>query len=139
VYIHCKTLIADDRYVLTGSANISTTSLEHHSELDVLVEDPARAADLRWRLWREHLQLTPQQLPPSFADGAALWRAHADENLARLRKNQPTRSRVLPLRKLAGSSGVGSVSLSKRLHDDPMANPMNDGASGKKNKDDDPF
>jgi phosphatidylserine/phosphatidylglycerophosphate/cardiolipin synthase-like enzyme len=118
IYVHSKTMIVDDRFVLLGSANISTTSLEHHSELDVLVDDPARAKALRSRLWCEHLQLKPQGLPADFDTGARLWMAHADDNLTRLRQHKPARSRVLPLREMAGGSELGGESLTQRLNDD---------------------
>lgn len=78
LYIHGKTLIADDRIVICGSSNINDRSQLgfHDSELAIVMEDTrglnskmdgkdftagVHAASLRRMLWREHLGLLPAQ------------------------------------------------------------------------------
>lgn len=76
IYVHSKLLIADDRTVIMGSANINDRSLagERDSELAVWVNDNTKvngvlldgvkgtevrffAQDLRMRLWKKHFAL----------------------------------------------------------------------------------
>ncbi|KAK4218591.1 hypothetical protein QBC37DRAFT_189759 [Rhypophila decipiens] len=78
LYIHSKVLIADDRLVICGSANLNDRSQlgDHDSEIAVIIEDPtpvqsfmngqqytasAFAASLRRQLFRKHLGLLPHQ------------------------------------------------------------------------------
>ncbi|KAG8530252.1 uncharacterized protein KY384_004753 [Bacidia gigantensis] len=78
LYVHSKVLIADDRIVICGSANLNDRSQlgEHDSEIAIIIEDPnsidsmmngrphraARfAATLRRQLFRKHLGLIPAQ------------------------------------------------------------------------------
>jgi phospholipase D1/2 len=78
LYIHTKVLIADDRLVICGSANLNDRSQlgTHDSEIAVVIEDPtpiqsemggqpytasAFAASLRRQLFRKHLGLLPHQ------------------------------------------------------------------------------
>ncbi|KAI1122437.1 phospholipase [Nemania abortiva] len=78
LYIHSKVLIADDRLVICGSANLNDRSQlgNHDSEIAVVIEDqdivdstmdgrPYRAArfatSLRRYLWRKHLGWIPDQ------------------------------------------------------------------------------
>jgi phospholipase D1/2 len=78
LYIHTKLLIADDRVVILGSANMNDRSQlgTHDSEIAVVVEDhttlPSKmnghdyqaakfAASLRRQLFRKHLGLLPPQ------------------------------------------------------------------------------
>jgi phosphatidylserine/phosphatidylglycerophosphate/cardiolipin synthase-like enzyme len=96
IYVHSKTMIVDDRYVIVGSANISFTSLDFHSEMCVLAEDAARALALRKRLWAEHLCCAPGEIPDDFESGANVWRDHGERNQA-ARGKSALASRVLPL------------------------------------------
>jgi phospholipase D1/2 len=74
IYVHSKLLIADDRQVIMGSANINDRSLEgsRDSELAVYIDDKAIVKaplngkmtevlkfghELRTQLWRKHLAL----------------------------------------------------------------------------------
>jgi phospholipase D1/2 len=86
LYIHSKVLIADDRLVICGSANLNDRSQlgDHDSEIAVVIEDTANpvesymagrpytasrfAASLRRQLFRKHLGLLPHQ-PVDAADG----------------------------------------------------------------------
>ncbi|KAK3939806.1 hypothetical protein QBC46DRAFT_140642 [Diplogelasinospora grovesii] len=78
LYIHTKVLIADDRLVICGSANLNDRSQlgTHDSEIAVVIEDPtpvdsymngqeyrasAFATSLRRQLFRKHLGLLPDQ------------------------------------------------------------------------------
>lgn len=73
IYVHAKTVVIDDVFVMLGSDNMNRRSWTHDSELSIAVldeeaderepRDPAGlgdgarrfARDLRLRLWREHL------------------------------------------------------------------------------------
>jgi phospholipase D1/2 len=78
LYIHSKLLIADDKLVICGSANLNDRSQlgAHDSEIAVVIEDPtpvassmggapftasAFAASLRRQIFRKHLGLLPHQ------------------------------------------------------------------------------
>lgn len=78
LYIHSKVLIADDRVIICGSANLNDRSQlgYHDSEIAVVIEDPTPidsqmnhqlyqasrfAASLRRQLFRKHLGLLPYQ------------------------------------------------------------------------------
>jgi len=78
LYIHAKTLIADDRVVICGSANLNDRSQlgYHDSELAIVMEDTRtiestmdgqpyqagyHAATLRRHLWREHMGIIEAQ------------------------------------------------------------------------------
>ncbi|WPG99777.1 phospholipase D/nuclease [Acrodontium crateriforme] len=80
LYIHSKLLIADDRKVICGSANLNDRSQlgSHDSEIAVLIEDPEEidsfmagqpwkaskyAASLRRFIFRKHLGLVSPQDP----------------------------------------------------------------------------
>jgi phosphatidylserine/phosphatidylglycerophosphate/cardiolipin synthase-like enzyme len=96
IYVHSKTLIADDRWVIAGSANISFTSLDFHSEMSILVEDPAIARALRGRLWAEHLCCSPDRIADDFEAGADAW-AQASARNASLRGKSILPTRVIAL------------------------------------------
>lgn len=78
LYIHSKLLIADDRTVICGSANLNDRSQlgDHDSEIAMVIEDPTPlpsmmagqpyiashfAGTLRRQLFRKHLGLIPAQ------------------------------------------------------------------------------
>ncbi|KAF8453731.1 hypothetical protein BDZ91DRAFT_668435 [Kalaharituber pfeilii] len=78
LYIHSKLLIADDRTVICGSANLNDRSQlgDHDSEIAIIIEDPTPlpsmmaghhyvashfAATLRRQIFRKHLGLIPAQ------------------------------------------------------------------------------
>ncbi|KAL8686397.1 MAG: hypothetical protein Q9224_005460 [Gallowayella concinna] len=80
LYVHSKVLIADDRVVICGSANLNDRSQigDHDSEIAIIVEDPTPvdslmngrrwratkfAATLRRQLFRKHLGLLRAQNP----------------------------------------------------------------------------
>ncbi|KAH6659345.1 hypothetical protein BKA67DRAFT_652577 [Truncatella angustata] len=78
LYIHTKVLIADDKLVICGSANLNDRSQlgDHDSEIAVVIEDPETvestmngqrfsaskfATSLRRQIFRKHLGLLPHQ------------------------------------------------------------------------------
>ncbi|KAI4209258.1 MAG: hypothetical protein LQ351_007798 [Letrouitia transgressa] len=78
LYVHSKVLIADDRIVICGSANLNDRSQlgDHDSEIAIIVEDPTPvdsymngrpwratkfATTLRRQIFRKHLGLLPPQ------------------------------------------------------------------------------
>ncbi|KAL8803006.1 MAG: hypothetical protein Q9182_003432 [Xanthomendoza sp. 2 TL-2023] len=80
LYVHSKVVIADDRIVICGSANLNDRSQngDHDSEIAIIVEDPTPvdsymdgrpwratkfAATLRRQLFRKHLGLLRAQDP----------------------------------------------------------------------------
>lgn len=104
LYIHSKLLIADDRIVICGSANLNDRSQlgNHDSEIAVVIEDPthvestmngeaytgsAFAASLRRFIFRKHLGLVPDQkcdqpdtnwMPVSSGQNAYDWGSSSD-------------------------------------------------------------
>lgn len=82
IYVHAKLLIADDRVLQLGSANLWPPSYSRDSELNVTVWDAEVAESTRVRLWREHLLDVP-------ASGLADWRrlaAAAQDDRSRCRR-----------------------------------------------------
>ncbi|KAL4889511.1 hypothetical protein BDV59DRAFT_116782 [Aspergillus ambiguus] len=80
LYVHSKVMVADDRVVICGSANLNDRSQlgDHDSEIAIIIEDytPVQsmmngkpwtasrfAASLRRQLFRKHLGLLPPQDP----------------------------------------------------------------------------
>jgi phosphatidylserine/phosphatidylglycerophosphate/cardiolipin synthase-like enzyme len=96
IYVHSKTMVVDDRYVLLGSANIAFTSLDFHSEMCVLVDHAPSALALRRRLWAEHLCCQESDLPITFGTGANLWLMDGVRNQGSLDSGTPLKSRVVP-------------------------------------------
>ncbi|CAK1551566.1 unnamed protein product [Leptosia nina] len=108
VYVHSKLLIADDRYIICGSANINDRSMigKRDSEIAVLIQDETFedgvmnskpfpvgrvAGSLRKRLFREHLGLMDADLDQSainIEDPCAeqfyinVWKATSKQNTA---------------------------------------------------------
>ena len=97
VYVHAKLLIVDDIFMTLGSANIAFTSMDFHSELNVLCNDPETARALRKRLWEEHFQrpLTDIQLDDP-ATAFNLWFADGAQNKQARTHFQAPVSRIFP-------------------------------------------
>ena len=80
-YIHSKTWIFDDQYLVTGSANCNRRGYSHDSELDVGVYDVERqfVKELRIRIWLSRLNTEKVRTLISRADmvdplaGAKYW------------------------------------------------------------------
>lgn len=107
LYIHSKLLIADDRIVICGSANLNDRSQlgDHDSEIAIRIEDPHEidssmagrpwratsfAASLRRQLFKKHLGLLPPQdytrpddnFHPIGVPNAYEWGSREDEAVA---------------------------------------------------------
>ena len=96
IYVHAKTVVVDDVFVMLGSDNMNRRSWTHDSELSIAVldeeEDPREprdpaglgdgarrfARDLRLRLWREHLGATTDDGLVDVNEGFHRWRDAAD-------------------------------------------------------------
>jgi phosphatidylserine/phosphatidylglycerophosphate/cardiolipin synthase-like enzyme len=57
VYVHSKTAIVDDRWLMIGSANLNNHSLFTDTEMSVITCDEELVAQTRLRLWEEHLEI----------------------------------------------------------------------------------
>jgi phosphatidylserine/phosphatidylglycerophosphate/cardiolipin synthase-like enzyme len=110
IYVHCKTMVVDDRYILTGSANIAFLSLDFYSEMCILADDAGTAVSLRRSLWCEHLCVpADNQLPQSFEDGANLWASAAIRNSQLRSQGQAPLSRVIPIGSVAAAATSGAA------------------------------
>jgi phosphatidylserine/phosphatidylglycerophosphate/cardiolipin synthase-like enzyme len=58
-YIHSKTWIFDDEYLITGSANCNRRGYSHDSELDIGIYDQNKmfVKDMRIKLWQKRLNV----------------------------------------------------------------------------------
>lgn len=93
IYLHSKTMVVDDRFVLHGSANFSPYSMETHTEMDFLLEAPDVAKKLRLDLFSEHMC---ERAPDDFEAGAKRWAELGQRNLEALRVRGELASRILP-------------------------------------------
>lgn len=106
VFVHSKVVVIDDRWATTGSANLDGVSLHsygddftgigrrvfrHTRNFDVnVIIQGAAAAQLRSRLWAEHLGLERASIVPRVSDGSLpLWHARARANVAALNACAP--------------------------------------------------
>lgn len=88
-YVHSKTWIFDDEYLVVGSANCNRRGYSHDSELDIGAYDVEKAEirDLRVRMWLKRLNTEGVKSPISraaltdFASGARFWERPADFGL----------------------------------------------------------
>ena len=78
IYVHAKIMIADDRLLKIGSANLNNRSMGYDSECDLVIEsedDPAvaqRIAHIRDDLLAEHLDLPEDAVRDALADGGSM-------------------------------------------------------------------
>jgi phosphatidylserine/phosphatidylglycerophosphate/cardiolipin synthase-like enzyme len=106
VFVHSKVVIVDDLWATSGSANLDGVSLHSYGDdftggvarrvfrnvrnfdVNVVVRDdhgPGTVADLRARLWAEHLALPAESLDRRPPDGwLPVWRERAAANVAAL-------------------------------------------------------
>jgi phosphatidylserine/phosphatidylglycerophosphate/cardiolipin synthase-like enzyme len=89
-YIHSKTWIFDDQYLVTGSANCNRRGYSHDSELDFGVVDTTgdSVKNLRVRLWKKRLNTEGCKKPPlsdaelnDFLGAAKYWEKPRDFGL----------------------------------------------------------
>ncbi|MDY6961322.1 MAG: phospholipase D-like domain-containing protein [Pseudomonadota bacterium] len=69
IYVHAKLMIADDRILKIGSANLNNRSMGYDTECDVIIEAGEDQAELRQSILRErqgllaeHLARTPEEI-----------------------------------------------------------------------------
>lgn len=69
-YVHSKTWVFDDEFLVVGSANCNRRGYSHDSELDFAVYDTEKAeiAALRRKLWLRRLNTEPVKTPLTDAD-----------------------------------------------------------------------
>jgi len=84
IYVHSKLIIVDDAFMLVGSANLVSLSMEpDHTELAVASWDTSATKAMRDALYEEHMG---EAIPPEHADdaeAALTWlRSRAVENAA---------------------------------------------------------
>ncbi|HEY7396748.1 MAG TPA: phospholipase D family protein [Gaiellaceae bacterium] len=84
IYVHAKIAIVDDAWLTIGSANLNEHSLFNDTEMNVVCHDPELARSTRLRLWSEHLELEPGEIPadPTVAVDE-LWKPISQEQLDR--------------------------------------------------------
>lgn len=114
IFVHSKVVIVDDEWAMVGSANLDGVSLHSYGDdfsgmfarwlfrdvrnfdIGVVVRDPVVIAELRERLWSEHLGLARAQLPGGGSGALRYWRAAAAWNVHALSIPEPIKGFVLP-------------------------------------------
>ena len=98
VYVHAKVAVVDDEWLTVGSANLNEHSLLNDSEMNVVAHDPELAADTRLRLWSEHLELEPEEIPANTTTAVdELWKPISEEQLDRRNQGLPLTHRLVRL------------------------------------------
>jgi phosphatidylserine/phosphatidylglycerophosphate/cardiolipin synthase-like enzyme len=98
IYVHSKIGIVDDAWFTIGSANLNEHSLFNDSEVNVVTLDEGLARDTRLRLWAEHLERPVEEIDGDSTEVIdELWNPIADEQLERLRADEPITHRLVKL------------------------------------------
>ena len=115
IVVHSKTMVADDRLVRIGSANLSRRSMGFDSECDLALEAPAGAAreaevrrairDFRDGLVAEHLRVPLERVRTALANAGSLVRA-----LDGLRQGQGGGLADLPPTEISGAEELANQS-----------------------------
>ena len=96
--MHAKIGIVDDRWLTLGSANLNEHSLFNDTEMNIVTHDSKLATKTRRRLWAEHLELPPDQLPADPTETVdRYWKPISAEQLARRNAGQPLTHRLARL------------------------------------------
>jgi phosphatidylserine/phosphatidylglycerophosphate/cardiolipin synthase-like enzyme len=99
LYVHAKVGIFDDQRLTVGSANLNAHSLLNDTEMNVVTDDAELARDTRLRLWSEHLDVDVSEIadedPCRTVDER--WRPIAEEQLRRLRADDPPTHHLIAL------------------------------------------
>jgi phosphatidylserine/phosphatidylglycerophosphate/cardiolipin synthase-like enzyme len=105
-YVHSKTAIVDDRWLMIGSANLNNHSLFNDTEMSLLTCDETIAEETRLRLWEEHLEMpldTLRQRPVvELVD--AVWKPTAIEQQERRDAGAPLTHRLVRLPQVSKST-----------------------------------
>jgi phosphatidylserine/phosphatidylglycerophosphate/cardiolipin synthase-like enzyme len=98
IYVHAKVAVVDDAWLTVGSANLNEHSLFNDTEMNVVTHDPQLAAQMRLRLWAEHLELPIGRIPadPTRAIDE-LWKPISWEQLERRTTGAPLTHRLARL------------------------------------------
>jgi phosphatidylserine/phosphatidylglycerophosphate/cardiolipin synthase-like enzyme len=84
IYVHAKIAIVDDNWLTIGSANLNEHSLFNDTEMNLVANDRELARETRVRLWSEHLELSPEEIPEDPAEAIdKYWRPISEEQLER--------------------------------------------------------
>ncbi|HST15721.1 MAG TPA: phospholipase D family protein [Gaiellaceae bacterium] len=106
VYVHAKIGIVDDRWLTIGSANLNEHSLFNDTEMNVVTHDAALARATRLRLWSEHLERPPEEIPADTTRAIdELWSVISSEQLERRDGGLPLTHRLVRLPHLSSRSG----------------------------------
>jgi phosphatidylserine/phosphatidylglycerophosphate/cardiolipin synthase-like enzyme len=98
VYVHAKIGIVDDAWITLGSANLNEHSLFNDTEMNFVSHDTDLAARTRIRLWAEHLELSPEQIPDDPIEAIdELWKPISKEQLERRTEGLPLTHRLVRL------------------------------------------
>lgn len=96
IYCHAKICVIDDIWAIIGSCNMSQRSFTNDAEISIAILDETIehnrrkfARDLRIALWKEHLGLTPAEVPliDDAVIGAAEWSKRAGKPPAHAREH----------------------------------------------------
>jgi phosphatidylserine/phosphatidylglycerophosphate/cardiolipin synthase-like enzyme len=123
IFVHSKIVTIDDRVAIVGSANLDGVSLHSYGDdfsgliarrtfrdvrnfdVSALVRDdsddnsPGSVADLRMRLWSEHLGLPQDEIRrATMEEGLATWRKTAELNVETLRTRASDRLTRAPMK-----------------------------------------
>lgn len=92
IYVHSKLLVADDKLLLTGSANMDDMSFFYSSELTLLIASEELSRSTRLRLASEHLGRTA---PVDFNQMFEAFRDMATANVDALKSHTPLKGRLV--------------------------------------------
>ena len=105
IYVHAKVGIVDDAWLTLGSANLNEHSLFNDTEMNIVVHDARLARATRLRLWSEHLERAPDDIPADPRRAIdELWTPIAAEQLERRDKGLPLTHRLVRLPHLSSRS-----------------------------------
>lgn len=106
IYIHAKIAIIDDTWLTLGSANLNEHSLFNDTEMNIVTHDPELARHTRLRLWSEHLELTPEQIPSNPIQAIDdLWGPISKDQFQRRVEGKPLTHRLVRLPNVSRRSG----------------------------------
>lgn len=106
IYIHAKIAIVDDAWLTLGSANLNEHSLFNDTEMNIVTHNPELARGTRLRLWSEHLELPPEQIPSNPIEAIdELWKPISKDQFQRRLDRKPLTHRLVRLPNVSRRSG----------------------------------
>jgi len=98
IYVHAKVAIVDDTWLTIGSANLNEHSLFNDTEMNVVARDRDLVTRTRRRLWSEHLEFEPDQIPEDTSQAVdELWKPLSQLQLDRRNAGLPLTHRLVRL------------------------------------------